>query len=556
MTVVARACVCLRAAHPEFSGRMLRIDGYWRDSSTGTMILRRVGIVYYLEDDTMSVKVLADKKRGIAESQILRKHLVPKPSGGEDMYTWRELGPGCDVNLFGRFIHIVSADKVSRLWMDRQGKAEGIFFRDNEEMPAELLPSSQPDQPERKRSTRNDPGRRFMLARMGIVDKQLEDVAKFMQYDGQILNFKCVWDDPSLGHEGLRDFELKYYLVDDTVVVQEVGARAALVKRSRIPKKFNWATQDLRPLAPGSVETMEFLTLDDLEVGATVDVLGRQMRVYDCDATSRGLARELLKREFAPPTGAPQEAQLASGGAGALRTSAPARTKAADDSAPWSQSRDTLSYTLELVSSNREDAARVFTMTLAVATEEVGLLELPNVNLGISGGKLLAPVPVPFVPVTSESFDGPSRWEGVGAAPEMVHQGRRMLSPADCVVGSLINIMGTKYKVVSADPATYSFMESYPSHFPASDTSNLMGRLRSQAAATISREAMETAARGLDPSNSGTVGPAFFAQFLQFLNFNLSTQEKETIARQFAFTGPGAAPGTVELSRFIEALSS
>jgi len=205
------------------------------------------------------------------------------------MYTWRDCGPGCDVNLFGRLLHIVSADKVSRLWMDRQGKAENIFFADNEEMPAELLPSAQAPEPERKRGTRNDPGRRFMLARMGIVDKQLEDVAKFMQFDGQILNFKCVWDDPSLGHEGLRDFELKYYLVDDTcaqhlsslrdpqrnndnssvcaarsVSVQEVGAKSSLVKRSKIPKKFDWASQDLRPLAPGSVETIEFLVVDDL----------------------------------------------------------------------------------------------------------------------------------------------------------------------------------------------------------------------------------------------------------------------------------------------------
>jgi len=42
------------------------------------------------------------------------------------------------------------------------------------------------------------------------------------------------------------------------------------------------------------------------EVGATVDVLGRQMRIYDCDENSRKLARELLHREFAPPTGPPQ----------------------------------------------------------------------------------------------------------------------------------------------------------------------------------------------------------------------------------------------------------
>ena len=49
-----------------------------------------------------------------------------------------------------------------------------------------------------------------------------------------------------------------------SVSVQEVGAKSSLVKRSKIPKKFDWASQDLRPLAPGSVETIEFLVVDDL----------------------------------------------------------------------------------------------------------------------------------------------------------------------------------------------------------------------------------------------------------------------------------------------------
>ena len=35
----------------------------------------------------------------------------------------------------------------------------------------------------------------------------------------------------------------------------------------------------------------------------------------------------------------------------------------------------------------------------------------------------------------------------------------------------------------------------------------------------------------------------------------LVQQEQETIARQFAFTGPGAAPGTVRLGDFIDALT-
>ena len=54
---------------------------------------------------------------------------------------------------------------------------------------------------------------------------------------------------------------------------------------------------------------------------------------------------------------------------------------------------------------------------------------------------------------------------------------------------------------------------------------------------------------------AGQVSAAFFSQFLSFLNFGLSEQEQETIARQFAFTGPGAAPGTVRLGDFIDALT-
>ena len=82
------------------------------------------------------------------------------------------------------------------------------------------------------------------------------------------------------------------------------------------------------------------------------------------------------------------------GGAGALRTSAEFASQAAkpDDKAPWAQRRDTLSYTLQLLSRNPEDAARKFTMSLAIATEEVGLAELPNIQLGM---RALASVDLP-----------------------------------------------------------------------------------------------------------------------------------------------------------------
>jgi hypothetical protein len=67
-------------------------------------------------------------------------------------------------------------------------------------------------------------------------------------------------------------------------------------------------------------------------------------------------------------------------------------------------------------------------------------------------------------------------------APEMASQGRQ-LGPADCVVGGRINILGTNYKVASADASTHAFMEDFPDVFPQSHGDTLMRRLRAQAAA-------------------------------------------------------------------------
>ena len=56
-----------------------------------------------------------------------------------------------------------------------------------------------------------------------------------------------------------------------------------------------------------------------------------------------------------------------------------------------------------------------------------------------------------------------------------------MLGAGDCVVGSLINVMGVVYRISGAEEATYAFMESFPDHFPASDSRQLLDRLVSAA---------------------------------------------------------------------------
>eukprot|EP01052_Picozoa_sp_SAG31_P010915 SAG31_NODE_607_length_13606_cov_11.366699_11_plen_97_part_00 len=83
------------------------------------------------------------------------------------------------------------------------------------------------------------------------------------------------------GHSGLRHFSLKYYLVDDTIEILEVGSDKNLVKRSKVPRKFNVQDQDLRPLAPGSTETNDYMMIEDID--GACDLLVNVCRLNDCE---------------------------------------------------------------------------------------------------------------------------------------------------------------------------------------------------------------------------------------------------------------------------------
>ena len=73
---------------------------------------------------------------------------------------------------------------------------------------------------------------------------------------------------------------------------------------------------------------------------------------------------------------------------------------------------------------------------------------------GIGGGKLLAPVPVPYVPVVSEVFLGPTQWEGVGAAPEMVHKVTQPPTTNDNLCNSTVTVTMTMTTVTTTATST------------------------------------------------------------------------------------------------------
>lgn len=51
----------------------------------------------------------------------------------------------------------------------------------------------------------------------------------------------------------------------------------------------------------GSTETNDYLLIEDIEVGSTIDVFGRPFRIYDAEPATRKVAAEMLNRQLAPP---------------------------------------------------------------------------------------------------------------------------------------------------------------------------------------------------------------------------------------------------------------
>lgn len=123
--------------------------------------------------------------------------------------------------------------------------------------------------------------------------ERIDTLKQFLEHDGHVLRFYCVWDDPeSLFHDP-RELVLHYYLSDDTIDIKEVipvnsgrDVVPLFLRRDKLPKvrngKFilfeilllikNITCIVLRP-APGNL--LRGYGLDNLRVSSNV---------YDFDA--------------------------------------------------------------------------------------------------------------------------------------------------------------------------------------------------------------------------------------------------------------------------------
>eukprot|EP00929_Paragymnodinium_shiwhaense_P001643 TRINITY_DN101877_c0_g1_i1.p1 TRINITY_DN101877_c0_g1~~TRINITY_DN101877_c0_g1_i1.p1 ORF type:complete len:635 (+),score=101.00 TRINITY_DN101877_c0_g1_i1:98-2002(+) len=476
--------------------------------------VRRCTVFFYLEDGTMMVTEPKVENSGIPQGTFVKRHRIPKHDGG--FYSYHDLKCGMTINVYSRAFRLTDCDDFTRAFLQ---KAVGSDPGPAEEQPLETY---------RKGENLDDA---TMTSRMReiVESKEYNELAaggsrknaKLQQYlenDRKVLSFKCFWDDPT--RYGARMYYvLHYYLSDDTVEMLECLARNS----GRDPYPVFWRRAPLRwnphvSPAPGMLEP-EPITYkpEDLIVGRSVTVYGRDIMLYDCDEFTRYFYREYLGHE---QDGLPIEEPIEEH----VKLSHPPHTGfgTEDDSlasclhlTPRVPRRDILKlmneqgkilrFEAQITNTRSEDVSRRFVIGLYVADNSIGVWEIRQRNSGHTEGK----------------FASRSRKKNVATG--------RFFEPCDFVVGTTIEINGTPFHIIRADEATMKYMEKHCIDFPHSDvalvttkmewlrgdlrqmqhvSAEQLGRLADKNSLPLSEHELETLSRAYGDASTGMIPTA------------------------------------------------
>eukprot|EP00802_Teleaulax_amphioxeia_P006856 Tamp_06861.p1 GENE.Tamp_06861~~Tamp_06861.p1 ORF type:complete len:769 (+),score=184.16 Tamp_06861:264-2309(+) len=239
------------------------------------VIIHNCILTYNLIDDSFTIMEPRQENSGLNQGCLLRRQRLQKPNE-EGVYTWKDLEVGGQMVVRGQLLHLVDCDEYTRNWYEQQGVVLGPALQ------APLDPNEVRENRERKKR------RDYEMAKQRRIQSEMMHVEevkhRFLTYDRKVLRFHAIWDDRNTIFGGKHFITLRYYLFDYTIDMQERhgsadGPKTRFLMRQRIPKNSN------QPLTDEEQRTGKtgFITLDDLFVGARLDVFGKTLFIYDAD---------------------------------------------------------------------------------------------------------------------------------------------------------------------------------------------------------------------------------------------------------------------------------
>lgn len=234
------------------------------ESPLETYRIRHVNIIYFLEDDNITVMEPPTPNAGFPQGRLVTKARIPRGDGGT-FWHWKDLNVGMEMDIYGIVYHVCSCDNFTREYLISQG----MEINENEELPPD--PYIERRLVEQRSAKSNKPAKTL------AEDK----LYRYLEYDRKILRFKAYWDEETEECGEKEAYKIHYFLVDDTIEVaaenKVINGRdpfALLMRRMKVPKKWNYMPAQFAGcyMERSDKEVVQFFGVEDFVVGSTVSI--------------------------------------------------------------------------------------------------------------------------------------------------------------------------------------------------------------------------------------------------------------------------------------------
>ncbi|CAM6035434.1 unnamed protein product [Sphagnum compactum] len=435
---------------------------------------RRCTIYFYLSDGNIHISEPKERNSGLMQGMFLKKQKVPNGMGG-----WIEVPDfhlGKDICIFGHTYHIVGCDTFTKRYLMKHRLPVG----EEELWPGEPLE-------EYRQHTRH------------VFTKKVKEYAlrQFLDHDGKVLRFFCVWDDRQVPYGERRPYVLNYFLGDDTIEILEITERnngrmpwPKLIRRQKLPKLTPHQLLSSKNIAGISTAKPKenYYRDTDLHIGSYIRIFDRDMLIHDVDEFTRnyyqkkyGYTEDMLEAVNVQEEG-PILARMPMPEHNGFGSEADSYMNCISliPKAPLKdfykfifKDGKNMCFSCKLVEDATHklsivDKTRDMIFVYYMSDDTVSVFEPPARNSGISSGRYLNRMEAPRLPGT-----------------------KRPYRPSDCYMGQQLHLHERIFELIQADEWTLKYMEADPKQFPLANFNYVSSKIKGEIAKLPIEKKME-----------------------------------------------------------------
>ncbi|KDO25131.1 hypothetical protein SPRG_09279 [Saprolegnia parasitica CBS 223.65] len=476
--------------------KVLRFEGYFleavHESNLENYRVRKCVILYYLEDDTIQILEPKVENSGILQGNFVKRHKIPKPEsdvhGDMAYYTHDDLEIGAEVTFYGRTFHVQSADKFTMDFLLEHGRRQRrdlVTPRDayTEARKAHMARETGADM-DANYGKKQYPMKEFMEASLGKFARPTDHRKRFNDHDRHVLRWFALWDDTSKLYGTKHRYTIHFFLADNTVEIRESYERNS--GSDPFPKLLNRSRLLLQPKLEGPFATAlsssdertpegDFFSWEHLVVGSYINIYNRNILLLDADESTRewykvhgihvGPALVVEEAKTKPPAFVPPPHNGLGSDMDSLGSCYHLTPKPHRKSMEETDNKIILRFCAAMDTAKPEDVHRRFIVSFMICDLSVMIMEPPQRNSGIGGGKFMERG-VHKNPLTGVFFQ-----------------------KTDFYVGARIHLVGRVFLLDNMDEYSAKYMEANGNDFPFADRKKATAKILAALRATPNRVA-------------------------------------------------------------------